>query len=66
MLQAERPDDGEGHFLHAKPYRHAFKASLEELIHKCSVDDVVHVMAEGNLVATQLLGKIEDLFAALP
>ena len=35
-------------------------------VHQCSMDDVVLMMSQGYLVAIELLGDIEELFASLP
>ena len=39
---------------------------MEGKVHQGSMDDVILVVAEGNLGTTKLLGDIEELLAALP
>ena len=66
LTQAKRPDDGKWHLAHAQFDGHGGKMALESEIHQGSMDDVVLMMAKGYLGASQLLGEVKKLFAALP
>ena len=48
-----------------RPWKVRFP-SLEGEIHQRRMDEIVLMMAEGNLVAAELLSEIEHLLAALP
>ena len=66
MAEAERADDGQRHFLHAELGGHGGEVSLKSEVHQGGMDDVVLVVSKGNLGAAKLLGKVEELFPALP
>jgi len=64
--ETKRADDGEGHFPHAEQSGHGAEVALEREVHQGRMDDVVLMVAQGNLVTPQLLGEVEELLAALP
>ena len=66
VTEAEWADYGEGHLLHAEFGGHGGEMALEGEVHQGGVDDVVLVVAEGNLGAAKLLSEVEELLAALP
>ena len=66
MAEAERADDGQRHFLHAELGGHGGEVSLESEVHQSGMDDVILMVAEGNLGAAQLLCEVKELLAALP
>ena len=66
LTEAERADDGQRHLPHAEFGGHRGEMALKGEVHQGGMDDVILVMAQSDLRATQFLGKIEELFAALP
>ena len=66
LAQAQRADDSERHLLHAKFSGHGREIALKGEVHQGGMDDVILMVAQSNLRAAQLLGKVEELFAALP
>ena len=64
--ETEWSDDGERHLAHLQTGRHCIEASLKREVHQSRADNVVAMMAQGNLVASQLLGEVEELLAAIP
>ena len=64
--EAERTDNGQRHLLHLQFGRHGRELPLKGEVHQRCMDKVVLMMAQGDLGATKLLGKIEELLAALP
>ena len=64
--QTERTDDGKGHLLHLQQGRHGVEASLEGEVHQGGMENVVLMMAEGNLRTADFLCKVENQFAAVP
>ena len=64
--ETKRTDDGEWHFAHLQQGGHSAETTLVDEVHQRSMDDVVAMMPQGNLVAAKLLRKVEELFAAVP
>jgi hypothetical protein len=64
--KTKRADDGKRHLPHTEQGRHGAEVSLEGEVHQCGMYDVVLMMPECNLVASYLLGKVEELLATLP
>ena len=66
MAEAEWAYDGQWHFLHTELGGHGGEVSLENEVHQSGMDDVILMVAEGNLGTSQFLSEVKELFAALP
>ena len=64
--EAEWTDDGDRHLVERESRGHAREATFEEDVEHGSVDDVVHVVSEGDLVEIMLLRIFEDSLSPLP
>ena len=64
--QAERANDGDGELAHPEQRRHGGEGALVGEVHQERLQDVVHVVPQGDFVAAALLGKGEERFAAVP
>ena len=62
----EWANDGKGHLLHAQQNGHRTEPPLKCEIHQGCMQDVVLMMAKGNLGAAEFLRKVEDLLATIP
>ena len=66
LNQNERTDDSEGHLAHLQLRRHRREAAFVEQVHQCSVDYVVLMVAQGNLVVAVSLCISKELLAPIP
>ena len=64
--QTERTNEGHVELVHHQLGRHAAECALEGDVHQQSLKDVVHVMPQGNLVASVLLGYGKECLAPVP
>ena len=64
--QAKRTDDGEGKLAHPEQGRHGGESALVGEVHQQRLENVVHVMPQGNLVAPALLGEGKQGLTAIP
>ena len=64
--QAERADKGDGELAHPEQRRHGGEGALVGEVHQQRLQDVVHVVPQGNLVAFALLRQGEKRLAAIP
>ena len=64
--ETKRTDNLQRHLVHLQTGRHGLEAALEEEVHQSRSEQVVLMMTQGNLVATQLLRQVEHLLATLP
>ena len=66
LAETQRANDGQWHLAHAELGGHGGEVSLEGEVHQGRVDDVVLMVAEGYLGASQFLGKVKELLTTLP
>lgn len=64
--QTERTDELQRHLVHLKLGIDGRELSLEDQVHEQSLDYIVLVMAESDLVAAELLCGVEQRLAAVP
>ena len=62
---AQRPDDAARVFLVGDHRRHAAEFALVQHVHQERLYDVIHVVAECNLVVSVFAGELDELGAAL-
>ena len=66
LNQAERTNKLQGHLVHLKFGIDSGELAIEDKIHEQGLDDIILVMAEGNLVAAKFLCSVEERLAAVP
>lgn len=64
--EAKGPNDTKRHFLHQQHGRHGSERTLVDQVHQHGLNQVVAMMAEGDLIASQFLRNVEKGFAAVP
>ena len=66
LYHAQWPDDAQRHLSHAQQGRHGTEASLVEQVHQSRAQQVVLMVAECYLIASQLLCQVEELLTTVP
>lgn len=66
VAKAQRTDETERHFLHLQHGRNGTERPLEDEVHEKGLDDIVFVMAKGNLVAAEFLRHGKKSLSAVP
>jgi hypothetical protein len=66
LYQTEWSYDREWHLPHTEADGHCGKVCLIGQVHQSRVDDIILMVPEGNLVATQFLSEVEELLATVP
>ena len=66
LYQTEWSYDRERHLPHTETDGHCGKVGLIGEVHQSRVDDIILMVSEGNLVATQFLREVEELLATVP
>ena len=64
--EAERTYDRKRHLAHLQQGGHRAESALEAEVEQDRMDDIVLMVAEGNLVTAEFLCEIEHLLAAVP
>lgn len=62
LHHTERTDDGHRKLTHAQPGRHGGELSLKTEVQQGGMQNVILVMSQSNLVASQFLGRLEKHF----
>ena len=66
MHQAHGADDGHIELVHHQPRWHRTEGSLKGDVHQKRLQNVIHVMTKGNLVASLLLGYGKQGLPTIP
>ena len=66
LLQTKWSDDRDGHLTHFQADGHRHEMSLEKNVEHSSMDDVILMVAQGYLVAVELLSFEKELLASIP